>query len=48
MSALLLAVESHKRNQLNFPQKKNVELFMCTVVENLGYKEGFEWLGKII
>ncbi len=36
------------RNRLSFPQKNNVELFMCSVVKNLGYKEGFEWLGKII
>ncbi len=36
------------RTQLNFPLKKNVELFMCSVVKNIGYKEGFEWLGKLV
>ena len=36
------------RNRLSFSQTKKVELFMCSVIKNFGYQEGFEWLGKII
>ena len=36
------------RDRLSFPQKKNVKLFMCSIVLNIGYKTAFEWLGKII
>ena len=36
------------RNRLSFSRTKNVDLFMCSVIKNFGYKEGFEWLGKII
>ena len=34
------------RTQLSFPQKTNIELFMCSIVLDIGYKKGFEWLGK--
>ena len=27
---------------------RNVEIFMCSVVRRMGYKEAFEWLGKRI
>ena len=40
--------ENDLRDWLSFPQKENVKLFMCSIILNIGYKKGFEWLGKII
>jgi len=47
--------EGGLRNELRLPQNDSLfeaprsgGLFMCSVVKNVGYKEGFEWLSKSI